>query len=77
MSDINSDLQFELLQEAFDGMFEEATLESIAVESAVADPGPPVPIDSHVVLLLGLGIVIAYLTTKRFRLRHELNGLKR
>lgn len=74
MSDNNSDVQLELFQEAFDGMFEDAALESTSVQSEIADPGPPVPIDTNVFLLLSLGIGIAYWTTRRGGYRYALKS---
>lgn len=59
--------------EAFDGMFNDLDRSAVYVETSIADPGPPVPIDSSILALMVAGIVLGLYYTQR-RVRCEGNG---
>lgn len=63
----------DIFMEAFDGMFNDLDGSTAYVETSVADPGPPVPIDSSILALMIAGIVLGLYYTQR-RVRREGNA---
>ena len=63
----------DIIMEAFDGMFDDLDKGTAYVETSVADPGPPVPIDSSILALMVAGIALGLYYTQR-RVRREGNA---
>ena len=55
----------DIFMEAFDGMFNNLDKGTAYVETSVADPGPPVPIDSSIFALMVAGMALGLFYTRR------------
>lgn len=54
----SQDSDYEIFNEAFEGMFTSVAQEPEMLQSRVSDPGPPVPLDSNVWVLLFFGLLV-------------------
>jgi len=57
----------ELIQEVFDGMFQDLEYSTVLEDARVADPTPPVPLASNLILLLTVGLILGFYYSKSVR----------
>jgi hypothetical protein len=55
----------ELIQDVFDGMFQQPEYTSVLEDAGIADPTPPVPLTSNLLLLLAIGLALGFHFSKR------------
>jgi len=55
----------ELIQEVFDGMFQQPEYTIVMEDVGIADPMPPVPLTSNLLILITIGLMLGFHFSKR------------